>query len=83
AAGRQAALAAPTDIPDGLGEGGLKVDASLPFEQAWQNAKAPVQSQADGRTTVTVEQTADRAILNWETFNIGRQTTLQFDQQSN
>ncbi|MFU5787581.1 filamentous hemagglutinin family protein [Pseudomonas aeruginosa] len=82
-AGRQAALAAPTDIPDGLGEGGLKVDASLPFEQAWQNAKAPVQSQADGRTTVTVEQTADRAILNWETFNIGRQTTLQFDQQSN
>ncbi len=83
AVGRQAALAAPTDIPDGLGEGGLKVDASLPFEQAWQNAKAPVQSQADGRTTVTVEQTADRAILNWETFNIGRQTTLQFDQQSN
>ncbi|WP_430736826.1 filamentous haemagglutinin family protein [Pseudomonas aeruginosa] len=83
AAGRQAALAAPTDIPDGLGEGGLKVDASLSFEQAWQNAKAPVQSQADGRTTVTVEQTADRAILNWETFNIGRQTTLQFDQQSN
>ncbi|RUJ23930.1 filamentous hemagglutinin N-terminal domain-containing protein [Pseudomonas aeruginosa] len=83
AAGRQAALAAPTDIPDGLGEGGLKVDASLPFEQAWQNAKAPVQSQADERTTVTVEQTADRAILNWETFNIGRQTTLQFDQQSN
>ncbi|HCF3370231.1 TPA: filamentous hemagglutinin family protein [Pseudomonas aeruginosa] len=83
AAGRQAALAAPTDIPDGLGEGGLKVDASLPFEQAWQNAKAPVQSQADGRTTVTVEQTADWAILNWETFNIGRQTTLQFDQQSN
>ncbi|MFL3984162.1 filamentous haemagglutinin family protein [Pseudomonas aeruginosa] len=83
AAGRQAALAAPTDIPDGLGEGGLKVGASLPFEQAWQNAKAPVQSQADGRTTVTVEQTADRAILNWETFNIGRQTTLQFDQQSN
>lgn len=42
-----------------------------------------MQSQADGRTTVTVEQTADRAILNWETFNIGRQTTLQFDQQSN
>ncbi|MGC3580508.1 filamentous hemagglutinin family protein [Pseudomonas aeruginosa] len=83
AAGRQAALAAPTDIPDGLGEGGLKVDASLPFDQAWQNAKAPVQSQADGRTTVMVEQTADRAILNWETFNIGRQTTLQFDQQSN
>ncbi|EAZ62367.1 conserved hypothetical protein [Pseudomonas aeruginosa 2192] len=23
----------------GLGEGSLKVDASLPFEQAWQNAK--------------------------------------------
>ena len=27
---------------------------------------------------VNIEQTADRAILNWETFNIGGNTTLNF-----
>lgn len=75
AAGRQAALNLPQDVPDGLGEGGLKVDASLPFEQAWQNAKGPVQTQAAGKTTVSIEQTADKAVLNWETFNVGRNTT--------
>ncbi|MQT72112.1 filamentous hemagglutinin N-terminal domain-containing protein, partial [Pseudomonas sp. FSL R10-0071] len=33
--------------------------------------------------TVTIEQTADKAILNWETFNVGRNTTVDFQQQSN
>ncbi|RBH46277.1 hypothetical protein C3F00_037180, partial [Pseudomonas sp. MWU13-2860] len=36
-----------------------------------------------GKTTVTIEQTADKAILNWETFNVGRNTTVDFQQQSN
>ncbi len=82
AAGRQAALNLPQDVPDGLGEGGLKVDASLPFEQAWQNAKGPVQTQAAGKTTVSIEQTADKAVLNWETFNVGRNTTVDFQQHA-
>lgn len=82
AAGRQAALNLPQDVPDGLGEGGLKVDASLPFEQAWQNAKGPVQTQAAGKTTVSIEQTADKAVLNWETFNVGRNTTVDFQQNA-
>ncbi|RQG44882.1 hemagglutinin [Pseudomonas aeruginosa] len=82
AAGRQAALNLPQDVPDGLGEGGLKVDASLPFEQAWQNAKGPVQTQAGGKTTVSIEQTADKAVLNWETFNVGRNTTVDFQQHA-
>ncbi|HIE1864240.1 TPA: filamentous hemagglutinin family protein [Pseudomonas aeruginosa] len=82
AAGRQAALGLPQDVPDGLGEGGLKVDASLPFEQAWQNAKGPVQTQAGGKTTVSIEQTADKAVLNWETFNVGRNTTVDFQQHA-
>ncbi|MED5787554.1 hypothetical protein VZ186_22170, partial [Enterobacter hormaechei] len=69
-------------VPDGLGEGGLKVDASLPFEQAWQNAKGPVQTQAGGKTTVSIEQTADKAVLNWETFNVGRNTTVDFQQHA-
>ena len=36
----------------------------------------------NGRTVVTVEQTGERAILNWETFNVGRQTTVAFKQEA-
>ena len=81
AAGRQAALGQVSTIPDGLGKGGLQVDNSL--TQGWINAKGPTQSQAGGQTTVSIEQTADKAILNWETFNVGRNTTVDFQQQSN
>ncbi|MBC8998518.1 filamentous hemagglutinin family protein [Pseudomonas sp. N40(2020)] len=81
AAGRAAALGSVQVVPDGLGEGGLKVDNSL--SQGWMNAKGPQQTQADGKTTVKIEQTADKAILNWETFNVGRNTTVEFAQQSN
>uniref|UniRef100_UPI000564E48F two-partner secretion domain-containing protein n=1 Tax=Pseudomonas asplenii TaxID=53407 RepID=UPI000564E48F len=81
AAGRQAALGQLGNIPDGLGKGGLQVDNSL--TQGWLNAKAPTQTQSGGKTTVTIEQTADKAILNWETFNVGRNTTVDFQQQSN
>ncbi|MGC5703345.1 filamentous hemagglutinin family protein [Pseudomonas sp. NFXW11] len=81
AAARQAAFGSVSSIPDGLGQGGLKVDNSL--TQGWLNAKGPVQSQSGGKTTVTIEQTADKAILNWETFNVGRNTTVDFQQQSN
>ena len=81
AAGRQAAFGRVQTVPDGLGEGGLKVDNSL--TQGWANAQAPEQSQADGKTTVKIQQTADKAILNWETFNVGRNTTVDFKQQSN
>ncbi|QTD30979.1 filamentous haemagglutinin family protein [Pseudomonas fluorescens] len=81
AAGRAAALGSVQFVPDGLGEGGLKVDNSL--AQGWQNAKGPQQTQADGKTSVRIEQTADKAILNWETFNVGRNTTVEFAQQAN
>jgi len=82
AAGRKAAFAQVPTVPDGLGEGGLKIDGSMPFDQAWQNAKGPVQTQANGKTHVGIEQTADKAILNWETFNVGRNTTVEFQQQA-
>ena len=81
AAARQAALAAG-GAPDGLAKGGLQVDSNS-LTAGWLNAQGPVQSQADGKTVVTVVQTDDKAILNWESFNIGKNTTLQFDQKSN
>jgi filamentous hemagglutinin family protein len=81
AAARDAALKAATSVPDGLAEGGLKVDTNS-LTKGWLNANAPVQSVADGKTTVTIQQTADQAILNWETFNVGRNTSVTFDQAS-
>ncbi|SFY32666.1 filamentous hemagglutinin family N-terminal domain-containing protein [Janthinobacterium lividum] len=80
AAARQAALAAG-GAPDGLVKGGLQVDSNS-LTAGWLNAQAPVQSQADGKTVVKVVQTDDKAILNWESFNVGKNTTLQFDQKS-
>ncbi|MBH2070084.1 MAG: filamentous hemagglutinin family protein [Burkholderiales bacterium] len=80
AAARQAALAAG-GAPDGLVKGGLQVDSNS-LTAGWLNAQGPVQTQADGKTVVKVVQTDDKAILNWESFNVGKNTTLQFDQKS-
>ena len=82
AAQRDLAFSNPANIPNGLAEGGLKIDTSRPFEQAWQNAEAPTQTIKDGHITVDIKQTADKAVLNWETFNVGRDTTVAFDQQA-
>lgn len=84
AAARQAAMSQASPVPDGMGEGGLKVDTN-PLTAGWVNARplTPAsQSARDGRTVVTVDQTADKAILNWETFNVGRDTTVSFKQQA-
>ncbi|MGJ7545359.1 filamentous haemagglutinin family protein [Variovorax sp. LT1R16] len=81
AAARAAALAAGGGVPDGLAEGGLKVDTHS-LTAGWANAQAPVQTVADGKTTVAIQQTADKAILNWETFNVGKNTTVDFRQQA-
>ncbi|MNU42237.1 Heme/hemopexin-binding protein precursor [compost metagenome] len=78
---RAEALASGDSAPDGLAEGGLKVDTNS-LTAGWLNARDPVQSAASGRTTVTIEQTADKAILNWETFNVGKNTTVKFDQRA-
>ncbi|WP_307506525.1 filamentous hemagglutinin family protein [Variovorax sp. W1I1] len=82
AAAREAALRDPSSVPDGLADGGLRVDTRS-LTAGWHNAQAPVQSQQpDGRTNVAIQQTGDRAILNWETFNVGRNTTVEFRQQA-
>ncbi|WP_411881430.1 filamentous haemagglutinin family protein [Polaromonas sp. YR568] len=75
------AAANGASVPDGLAEGGLKVDTNS-LTAGWANANAPVQSQADGRSNVVIQQTADKAILNWETFNVGRNTTVDFRQDA-
>lgn len=90
-AARQLALTVPSDVPNGLAPGGLQVAASAMNQLstcaatnscAWQNANLPVQTSNGAQTTVTVQQTAKKAILSWDSFNIGRETTLNFDQRA-
>ncbi|KDB08115.1 filamentous hemagglutinin family outer membrane protein [Burkholderia sp. lig30] len=47
----------------------------------WINAHGPQQSvDSSGHVTVDIQQTGQNAVLTWQTMNIGRQTTLNFDQ---
>ena len=48
----------------------------------WIGANTPVQSSADGQTLVTVQQTQQKAIANWSSFNVGQSTTLYFNQSA-
>jgi len=79
------------NVTNGLSPGGLKVAAGVPVDLAnpqpgenaalWNGAKLPTQKVQNGHTTVTVEQMKQQALLTWEKFNIGKETTLHFDQR--
>ncbi len=62
-------------VPQDLAHPAAGEDASL-----WTGAGLPVVN-ADTKT-VTIPQTDQQAILNWQSFNIGKGTTLNFDQQA-
>jgi filamentous hemagglutinin family protein len=85
-AARNLVLAAPSTVPDGLASGGLVPDSGLASAgvanpvSTWTNANTPVQSTGSGQTLVTVQQTAQKAILNWSSFNIGKNTELYINQ---
>jgi filamentous hemagglutinin family protein len=96
-AARNAALAGPNnlgadpnhpglqlpDVPNGLGAGGLQVAPGVGTDPTlWQNANLPTQSTSNGQTTVTIQQTAQKAILTWFNFNVGKSTTAYFDQSA-
>ncbi|MNU56154.1 Heme/hemopexin-binding protein precursor [compost metagenome] len=85
AAARAAALAAQSHIPNGLGQGGLQVAEGVTLDPSlWVGANGPTQTTGtDGRTTVTVGQTEQKAILTWDSFNVGRETDLVFNQKGN
>ncbi len=98
AAARAAAAAsqAGNDVPNGLGVGGLQVATGVVVDPApisgsdprlgqtniWLGAQLPTQTVANGQTNVTIAQTQQKAILNWNTFNIGKNTQLTFDQSA-
>ncbi len=77
-------------VPNGLTPGGLKLAPGVPANLAqptktenpalWTGAKLPTQTTANGQTNVTVVQTSQQALLNWQTFNVGQETKVTFDQ---
>lgn len=84
AAARAQAMAAQVTVPNGLGAGGLQAANGVSTDPSlWIGAGAPTQTTADGRTRVEVDQTQSKAILSWDSFNVGRETDLVFDQQGN
>ena len=95
-AARQAAVAGTNSlgvglpsVTNGLSAGGLIPDSGLAANglsnpvATWVNANTPTQTTTGGQTTVTVQQTGNYALLNWQQFNIGKTTTLAFDQGGN
>ncbi|AYV47984.1 hypothetical protein C1707_17915 [Caulobacter flavus] len=82
AAARAAAAAAQSNVPNGLGQGGLQVANGVSLDpNLWIGAKGPTQATgSDGRTVVTIGQTEQKAILTWDSFNVGRETDLVFSQ---
>jgi filamentous hemagglutinin family protein len=83
AAARNAAQGAASAVTNGLSPGGLVVDPRVTAgtgSNLWVNANLPTQSTGNGQTTVTIKQTAQRALMTWQQFNVGRNTTVDFDQ---
>ena len=83
------AITAPSaGVANGLQTGGIVPDSGLSMNgvaapvTTWTGAATPVQSGPVSSPTVTVRQTAQSALLNWRTLNVGTRTTLKFDQSA-
>ncbi len=63
-------------VPNGLQAGGLQLDTS----QSLVGVQAPTETDANGHATVNINQFQQKAIINWTTFNVGSNTTVNFNQ---
>jgi filamentous hemagglutinin family protein len=80
---RAAVLATGGSVPNGLALGGLQpVAGAVAGSAAWQGANLPTQTAAAAHTTVTVKQTSPQAVLTWQSYNVGQNTTLAYDQSA-
>jgi len=71
------------NVPNGLAPGGLQVAPGVTTTPGlWQGAKQPTQTTSKGQTTVTINQTSSQALLTWQTFNVGKHTTVDFNQNA-
>ncbi len=79
-AARLAARQQASSVADGLAQGGLEVATG--DKATWLGAQAPVTSSKDGQHHVGIKQTESKAILHWNRFDVGRNTTVEFQQKS-
>jgi len=77
-AARAAAAATDPGIPDGLVINGLERYQPGEANFRWDGAGAPVQAGND----ITITQNLQQAILHWKTFNVGKNTQVNFDQSA-
>src|SRR6202012_4283927 len=80
-----AAGGAGSNVPHGLAVGGLQVAPGVSSDSSnpalWINANLPTQTiNPNGTVDVDVKQTAQNAVVTWQTMNVGKQTALNFDQ---
>lgn len=89
-----AAQAASSSVKNGLGTGGLmpaggnasdplagiRADLATGNPTLWKNAKLPTQTTSGSKVTVDINQTQQKSILYWDTFNVGVNTTVNFNQ---
>ncbi|WP_229181688.1 filamentous haemagglutinin family protein [Bradyrhizobium oropedii] len=86
---RGIAASAPSTVPNGLNIGGLVPSSGLAASGVakpvtdWVGANTPTQTTSGAQTTVNIDQTQSQALLNWQSFNVGKDTTVNFNQQGN
>lgn len=68
---------------EALAAGALRAAQDSTGRVTWQGAGLPTETVTGGASLVTIVQNESRAILSWDRFDVGRNTTLQFDQGKN
>lgn len=81
-AARAAALKNGTPIPEGYTQGGLWDRDADGNQLNWKGAQWATGTPNVGDRDLTIKQTEAKAILNWDTFNIGRDTSLEIQQNT-
>src|SRR5262249_16119888 len=59
---------------------GIRADLARGDVSRWRNADLPTQSTDASGVRVDINQTQKKAILSWDTFNVGASTTVNFNQ---
>jgi filamentous hemagglutinin family protein len=81
--GLQGLVIARSITNEALVAGALQAARDSTGRVTWQGAALPVETVADGKNLVTITQNESRAILSWDRFDVGSNTTLQFNQNNN
>ncbi len=81
--GLQGLVVATGVTPEALASGALQAARDSTGRATWQGASLPTETVSGGTSLVTINQTESRAILSWNRFDVGADTTLQFNQRVN